>query len=201
MTRSKTSLLMKSMIKLHTINYFYVLILKILCTFKIKSRDIKKIMAIIAAMFKPWFNFYSLCSFQVICSQDIIWENLLSRTPSVFDLAKYLNIQYWKQFLNCHLMGSGMLYQCGVYSTIPTTESFELIRTCLYITWNIRRSPKETIIKWVPENMYTFSIAAHIVNVYKFSGTHFILYQYCIFVYAFSLIKHKLKDRMLQSHQ
>ena len=30
-------------------------------------------------------------------------------------------------------------------------------------------------IKWVKENMYTFSIAVHIVNVYKFSGTHFIL--------------------------
>ena len=28
-------------------------------------------------------------------------------------------------------------------------------------------------LKWVPENMYTFSIAGHIVNVYKFSGTHF----------------------------
>ena len=28
-------------------------------------------------------------------------------------------------------------------------------------------------IKWVPENLYTFSIAGQIVNVYKFSGTHF----------------------------
>ena len=28
-------------------------------------------------------------------------------------------------------------------------------------------------LKWVPENMYTFSIAVHIVNVYKFSVTHF----------------------------
>ena len=33
----------------------------------------------------------------------------------------------------------------------------------------------QIIIKWVPENMYTFSIAGHIVNVYKFSGTHFII--------------------------
>ena len=31
------------------------------------------------------------------------------------------------------------------------------------------------LIKWVPENMYTFSIVAYIVNVYKFSGTHFII--------------------------
>ena len=29
-------------------------------------------------------------------------------------------------------------------------------------------------IKRVPENMYTFSIVAYMVNVYKFSGTHFI---------------------------
>ena len=29
-------------------------------------------------------------------------------------------------------------------------------------------------IKWGPENMYTFSIAGHIVNVYKFPGPHFI---------------------------
>ena len=29
------------------------------------------------------------------------------------------------------------------------------------------------ILKWVPENMYTFSIIGHIVNVYKVSGTHF----------------------------
>ena len=30
-----------------------------------------------------------------------------------------------------------------------------------------------SIIKWVPENLYTFSMAGYIVNVYKFSGTHF----------------------------
>ena len=29
-------------------------------------------------------------------------------------------------------------------------------------------------IKWVPENLYTFSMAGYIVNVYKFSGTHLI---------------------------
>ena len=29
------------------------------------------------------------------------------------------------------------------------------------------------LIKWVPENLYTFSMAGYIVNVYKFSGTHF----------------------------
>ena len=29
-------------------------------------------------------------------------------------------------------------------------------------------------IKWVPEILYTFSMAGYIVNVYKFSGTHFI---------------------------
>ena len=28
---------------------------------------------------------------------------------------------------------------------------------------------------WVPEFMYTFPIVVHIVNVYEFSGTHFIL--------------------------
>ena len=33
---------------------------------------------------------------------------------------------------------------------------------------------KRINIKWVPENMYTFSVASQIVNVYKFSGTHFI---------------------------
>ena len=31
------------------------------------------------------------------------------------------------------------------------------------------------IIKWVPENLCTFSIASQIVNEYKFSRTHFIV--------------------------
>ena len=35
-------------------------------------------------------------------------------------------------------------------------------------------------LKWVPENLYTFSIIGHIVNVYKFSETHFI-FNYCFF--------------------
>ena len=30
-------------------------------------------------------------------------------------------------------------------------------------------------LKWVQDIMYTFSIALQIVNVYKFSGTHFII--------------------------
>ena len=34
----------------------------------------------------------------------------------------------------------------------------------------------QLMIKWVPEIMYTFSISLHIVNVYKFSGTHFIMH-------------------------
>ena len=39
---------------------------------------------------------------------------------------------------------------------------------------NVKKSFNFQKLKWVPENMYTFSIASQIVNVYKFSGTHFI---------------------------
>ena len=48
-------------------------------------------------------------------------------------------------------------------------------------------------IKWVPENMYTFSIVGIIVNVYKFSGTHFKLLKigYEIFLSSKVLLRPK----------
>ena len=49
----------------------------------------------------------------------------------------------------------------------------KLLLFAYHLGHNVTHPFSLIIIKWVPENMYTFSIMGHIVNVYKFSGTHF----------------------------
>ena len=120
-----------------------------------------------------WFS-YTMCWHHVL-----VWRSVWQFGHSVW---LFGHTKCWFTFNNVCWFGHSMCQFPALFvrSSTPyivlvtlcaTSASWWVILAITYIVLQITNR-----IKWVPENLYTFSMAGYIVNVYKFSGTHFNFY-------------------------
>ena len=117
------------------------------------------------------------------CWKEIIWERkneckICSYISVIYIFFKFVIINHW----HCLLRWDSREGVQSMADWLGKDMPLILSELCRPIRWLVSLGKLSTAkgtslrscpLKWVPENIYTFSIAAHIVNVYKFSGIHF----------------------------